>query len=523
MEEGDIEKRKDSWKKRLSSLVKDNYDKIFIVILIVAFIIRFLIFLKTAQQPLWWDEADYLSASKKWALGLNIGDIWYYRRGFLWPAIGTIFFGLGIGEIGMRFLVVLLSTGIVALTYFVLTKMFDKKLALLASLGLTFSWISLFFTGRVLTDIPATFFLLASLLFFWKGYVLKEGNKFLYLFGVFFALSLLVRFQFAMFAIPFFVFILLRDKGKFVKNKHLWIAVGLAFAVLLPFFILYWMHYGNIFTDILAHYFGVSGISSTEAVHRTTANLFVYFLDLPYMLTTSILILFIAGIFLFFQDMVLGIDKILKNEEIQKKFFIFLWIIIPFFVLGYITDYIEQRYILCTLPFLLLIASTPLIKLGNLVNKYYPKLSKRTIYIISILLLLFLLVVPLGNVASNYSSANSLVDSKLTSYKEIQQAGEWIKANSNPLDIVVTQSRPQMVYYAERSVQESNASFFDNESAFEEMINGLKPRYLVLSAYEQSPAWLYVYPQNHSDSMTPVKVYSQAQQPVVIVYEFIKF
>jgi hypothetical protein len=523
--EKEIEQGKNSLKKKFSSLIKDNYDKIFIVLLVAAFIIRILIFIKTMNQPLWWDEADYLATAKRWGLGLKIDDIWYYRRGFLWPAVGAAFFFLGIGEIGMRFLVVFLSTGIVALSYFAISKIFDKKSALLVAIGITLSWISLFFTGRVLTDIPATFFLLLALLFFWKGYVLKEGNKFLYLFGIFYACSLLVRFQFAMFALPFLVFIFTREKFKFLKNKHIWITVGLAFAVLLPFFILYWMHYGNVFTDILSHYFGVSGVSATAPIQRTTSTLFAYFKDLPYILTGSynltapIFVIFIIGIFIFFQDMVLGIDKIFKNEEIQKKFFIFLWIIVPFLVLGYITDYVEQRYILSTLPFLFLIAVSPFVKLGDIINKYSSKISKKKAYIFSIILLLFFLIVSLGAVPSNYAWSNSLIDNKMASYLEIEQAGLWIKANSNPGDLILTQSRPQIVYYAERSVEKGEVDFSANESYFNEVVQELKPKYMVLSSYEQSQPWIYSYPQNNTQLLIPVQAYP-SDKPAVIVYEF---
>jgi len=518
--EEDLEKRKNKLKNKLFSWVKDNYDKVLIILLIVAFVIRILIFLKTANQPLWWDEGDYLSAAKKWGLGLNIRDMWYYRRGFLWPAVSAIFFTLGLGEIGLRFFTVLLSTGLVALSYFIIAKMFDKKTALLVSIGMAFSWISLFCTSRILTEIPATILLLLSLLFFWKGYVLKQGNKFLYFFGVLYALSLLVRFQFSMFAFPFLVFIFTREKFKFLKNKHIWITVGLVFVVLLPFFIMYWTHYGNIFTDILSHYFGVQGVSNNAGyLERTSATLFNYFKDLPYMLTKSIFVLFILGVFLFFQDMIFGIDKIFKNEDIQKKLFVFLWIVVSFLVLGYITDYVEQRYILPTLPFIFLVAISPLIKLGDILNKYYQKISKRTAYILSVLVLLLLLIFSFGNIQSNYSWANSLIDMKLSSYSEIRQAGLWIKDNSNPEDVIISQSYPQITYYAERSTYSPNYKG-TGISGLEEMINELKPKYYMLSAIERSEDWTYTYPQNNSD-LVPVWIYPQdSQQPSLIIYEF---
>jgi 4-amino-4-deoxy-L-arabinose transferase-like glycosyltransferase len=180
-------------KSRLFGWIEDNYDKLFLAVLILAFILRIWIFTKTYQQPLWWDGADYLSTAKRWGLGLDIRDIWYPRRGFLWPLIGAVFFKIGFGEIGIRFLEVLMSTGIVAISYFIIRDMFNKKLALLTSIAMTSSWILLFFTGRPLTSIPATFFLLFALFLFWKGYFLKQGNKFIYLFSFFCALSVLTR------------------------------------------------------------------------------------------------------------------------------------------------------------------------------------------------------------------------------------------------------------------------------------------------------------------------------------------
>ncbi len=518
--EEDIEKRKKTLKAKLFSWVNDNYDKLLIFIVIAAFIIRLLIFLKTAHQPLWWDEADYFSTAKEWGLGLNIGDIWYYRRGFLWALIGAVFFKLDLGEIGVRFLVLLMSTATVFLSYFITAKMFNKKLAILVSIGMLFSWIPLFLTGRILTDIPATFFLLLALLFFWKGYVLKEGNKFLYFFGVFFALSLLIRFQYAMFAFPFLVFILLREKTKVVRNKHLWITLGLFILVLVPFFVMYWSHYGNIFTDILGHYFGVQGVSETGAyTQRTASTLFSYFKELPSMLSKSIFFLFIVGVFIFFQDLLLGLDKIFKNEEIQKKFFIFLWIIVPFLVLGYITQLVEHRYILATLPFLFLIASVSLTKIGDMISRNSQKVSKKTIFIFSVIVLVLLMIISFGaNAPSNYSSSNTMIDSKLTSYIEVQQAGEWMKANSEPADIIISESRPQITYYSERTTY-GLGQLGPNETAFQENLSRIKPKYLMLSSFEYHEQWAYAYPQNHNSTMIPVQAFYQGEQPVVVIYQ----
>ena len=532
-----IKERGGRLKTKLFGWVKDNYDKLFLVILILAFIIRLWIFFKTKDQTLWWDAADYLATAKRWAgVNFNLIDMWYYRRGFFWPLFGAIFFKLGLGELGIRFFIVLFSTGIIAVSYFLIKEMFNKKLALLVSLGLTFSWIYLFFSGRPLTNIPATFFLLTSVLFFWKGYVLKEGKKFIYFFGLFFALACLTRMQYLMFAIPILALVFTQEKFKFLKNKHLWIAVGIFLIIFVPQLIMHWQHFGNPILDLTNYYLGIEGISQTGQVGvqlAKTSDLFVYFTNLPYLLDgnpnantrtinslftiSPIYILFIIGFFYFFADLFLGFDKIFKNKEIQKKFFIFIWIISTFLFLGYMTPHLEQRYMMQTLPFLFLIAVYPLKIINNfLIKQFKLKESNR---IILLILLLTLLLIP------NFLFANSLIESKKTSFMEVKLAGEWIKENSNPEDLIVSNSLPQIAYYSERSTYPYDLAYrrdihHGNETDFDEFVESKKPRYLILSNLEPHEDWALQLPVKYPESLIPVQVYTQGEQPVLVIYEF---
>jgi 4-amino-4-deoxy-L-arabinose transferase-like glycosyltransferase len=519
-DEKEIEKRKSKLKKLFFRWIKDNYDKVFVAVLILAFIIRLWIFFKTMDQTLWWDEADYLATAKNWGLGLNINELWYYRRGFFWPIFAALFFKLNLGEIALRFSVVLFSTGIVAVSYFIIAKMFNKKLALMTSIGMTLSWIILFFTGRVLTDIPAAFFILLALLFFWKGYVLKEGNKFLYLFGGFLALAIMTRMQMLMFVPPFFIMILLKEKFKFIKNKKLWITLGIFVLILLPNLIVYSQHYGNPVTDILRYYGSANWVSSStgETGEPTPlSDLPRYFLDLPYSLTNYIFVLFIIGIFFFFADAILGIDKIFKNEEVSKKIFVLTWIISSFLALGITSAVVEQRYITATLPFLFLISASAIIGVGNLIKKN-TKIKEKNVIIFSVIIFALLLV-------PSCIFGFDLTDNKQTSYLEVKEAGLWIKDNSNANDLVVSASLPQTEYYSERSTYPFDLSYRRdipkaNQSEFDNFIRTKRPKYLILSAFEYHEQWQYDYPQNHSNIMTPVKVYNQNNQPVLVIYQF---
>src|SRR3989344_1951324 len=144
-----------------------------------------------------------------------------------------------------KYFLVVLSTGFVGVSYFLIKDMFNKKLALLVSVLLTFSWVFMFFSGRPLNNLPASFLLLTSVFFFWKGYVLKKGNKFIYLFGLFFAITCLTRMQYLLSAMPLIIFAFIRERHKFLLNKHLWIAVGIFALIFIPQFYMHWQHFGN--------------------------------------------------------------------------------------------------------------------------------------------------------------------------------------------------------------------------------------------------------------------------------------
>jgi len=527
-----ITQRRNKLKNFFFGWVEDNYDKAFIAVLIVAFAIRFIVFLKTMDQAIWWDAGDYLATAKRWA-GINpyFIDLWYSRRGLFWPFFSSLFFRFGLGEIGLRLAVVLFSTGIIFVSYHLIKKMFNKKLALLVSIGLTFSWIFLFFSGRPLTNLPATFFLLTALLCFWKGYVLKEGNKFIYIFGAFFALACLTRMQYVTFTLPLLVLVFTKEKFKFLTNKHLWIAIGIFLLIFTPQFVMHYQHFGNPIADLATYYLGVGGSETGEVGVQLakTSDLFVYFTNLPYILDgnnkgysslfalSPIYILFVIGFFYFFFDMFLGIDKIFKNPEIQKKFFILSWIVITFLLLGYIAPHLEQRYIMQTLPILFVIAIHPLILLEKFITKQF-KISKTLAFILIITVLIICLY-------SNLAFGNLLIDSKKTSYLEVKLAGEWIKENSNISDTVVGGSWPQLTYYSERAVYPYHGKYrrefsMQNETALEEYIEKNRPKYLTASIFEVEEDWIFEFPQKHADMLVPVKVFYQGDKPVLIIYEF---
>lgn len=120
---------------------------------------------------------------------------------------------------------------------FILAKeMFNEKVALYSSLFLTFLPLHVMYSGKILTGVFSTFFIILSVLCFWLGFE-KGKSKYKLLFGIFLGLSLLARYT-LLWVIPIFpLYLIIKNRGvSFLRDKFLWSSVGLFLLVLLPWF-----------------------------------------------------------------------------------------------------------------------------------------------------------------------------------------------------------------------------------------------------------------------------------------------
>src|SRR5690606_13942528 len=87
-------------------LRKDNL--VIALIVIFALGIRVFFFVETFDQPLWWDEAEYLSTAKHWAFDVpyNVNP----QRPPLFSLISALTFAGGFGEGFIKFFYVLLPS-----------------------------------------------------------------------------------------------------------------------------------------------------------------------------------------------------------------------------------------------------------------------------------------------------------------------------------------------------------------------------------------------------------------------------
>lgn len=492
---------------KINKLIKDKYLLILLGILIFAFILRIWVFSITINQPVWWDEADYLSEAKRIGLRLeHVRNLWYYRRTFFLPLFWGFIYRLGGIETTLRFTEFLFSFLAVIFTYLVGKEIFNKEVGLVAAFGMSICRIHLFLTGRLLTSLPATTLFLVGLWLFWKGYFKKQKCWFIWLSGLFIGLAIFVRFALFLSLVPFIILVLLKEKLKLWKNKHIFIFFLIIFLILTPFFIKYVEHYPEGVKDFIRHYTGIGKKEEPLEIpnYMKLRGVWAYFKNIIVNTSWPLFIFFLIGCGLFI-DLVLGYDLIFKNKELIKLIFILFWILPPLIYHGWFSEYVQERYLMWTYPAIFMLVGVGLLKMYRYGCKYNKRLS-------SISLVLILVIAAYSQI----SAANNIITIKKNSYLEVKESSLWIKNNTNPGDVVLSQSSPQTTYYSERKVY----GYDKNKEEFEKKLSELNPKYAIVSIFEHHPDWLYSYFEKNKDRFTPIKVYRWRDKPVLIIYKF---
>ncbi len=500
---------------RYKTLLKNKWTILLILILLFSFGARIWVFNMTKDQAVWWDAADYLTGAKVIGKQLDINYQFDDRRPFFLAAFwGAIYF-FGGEEIALRLTELIFSIVGVYLSYLVGKKLYNEKIGLISAFGMGVFWIHLFFTGRLMTGVPATTFWLAGLYYFIRGYINKEGSKYIYISGIFFGLMMFTKANFVLGLFALLAYLLLTEKLNFLKKKELWIMCLVILLILSPFIIFVQQQMGNAFVGITG--VGEGRFLQKEAEPPGTA--FVrYIAFFPTYLQWPFLVLFLIGCYMLL-EMVLGFDLLLKgkSKKLKKTLLLILWCGAYFTLFGFLVQpMIEPRYLMPIFPAIFMIMGHGVLKVYDLIKKY----NKEVALVVVFGLLLF------GGY-SQLKYTNNAIRSKVDSYLPVKEAGLWIRANSDSNEGVASASLPQTWYYAERSVVPFSAhgTTLDDVTIemFEANLSYYNVNYIMVSVFEPMvPEWSFTYCTDRPNEWEPVNGWfaDEAQtQPLLIIYK----
>lgn len=494
-------------KQKIKQFLDDRTNLLFLAVFFLGLVLR-LKYL-TINQAVWYDEAEYLSTAKNWAFGVPYQL--HYVRPPLLPFLWTVFYKLGFGELTFRIILLFFSLAGIWLTYLIGKDLFNKHVGLIATALTSFHYLNLFYSARLLTDIPSFTLWLFVVYFFLQGYINKKGI-YLYLMGLTFALAILMRFPSGSLGVVFLAYLLLTRDFSFLKNKKLWMSIIIFFIIFIPYVIWYYTTYNRIpIVGASAFYTHQILLSKSLSFMPTIfMSPIPYISDLFPQLGQFFIVALLAGLGVIAFNTVLGWDLLKTDEKLKKQLFTLLWIMVTFSYFAFYAGLVEDRYFFCIFPACFMVIGWVFTRLGDALKKDYKFLG---------VALIILIIVIAGYKQIVY--ADQLIKIKASSYIQFKYGGEWMKANSQEGDSIVSSGGPMIVYYSERKCFDDWLKS-ENETEFYKNLLKERPKYMVLSAYEGSPPWSYSWPQNNPDKAVPVQAYffdAERTQPAVIIYQ----
>jgi len=309
-------------------------EKPLLYILTISLVIRVLFLL--VDYPLWWDSHVYVNMGKYIFSGGELG-IWESFRPLTHPFLLGIFWKLGLDPIVMgKILDTIFSLTAIFLTYKISDKIFNKKIAIFASLIFSFTPVFILMNGLILTEPLA---ITLGLLGIW--FVIKEANMpNLFLSGLFLGLSFMTKFPQGILFGAVGLVLLVKKEKIFLKLRNL-LVYSLGFLmVVIPFLIFNFQRYGDYFAPFTAGSWIV-----TTATWLYDTGFFFYFTN--FFIQTPIYLFFFWYLYHFIK---------LKRWKNYSKLLI---ILIPVLVLAYFL-YVprkEVRYLTTILPFMAMVVA----------------------------------------------------------------------------------------------------------------------------------------------------------------------
>lgn len=493
----DEKERTEIIKEKINNWIKKPENALLIILLIFSLAVLLYYFNLTKDQTLWWDEAEYMSTAKHWAF--NVPYEINAQRPPLIPFLAFLLFKLGFGEISIKFILEIIPAFLVVLfTYLLIIEMYkDKRIALIAALITSVSWIHLFYSMRFMTDAIGLLAGILAFYCFWRGYMNDKGKIYIWLIGIFVSLSFLSRLIGVLYGVLIVLFLVLTMQFKFLKNKHMWISFLISIATISPYLLWCYYHFG----DALAFRSGYGGTIYSKLgwwmligfPEDRTQSLVYSYPEFVFFLA------FLIGIITLL-PMLLSLDRIIlkKDRTFYNDFFILLNVVFTLAFFIYFLRQGENRWLIMMSVGIFTISAKGILLISDFAEKNLGK-------IISILVIIALLS---GGVYYELKHADTIIKMKIPSYSEVKSSALWIHDNSGESDSVMTLSIPEMTYYTERKVYEYNNK---NLSEVKEIIRKNHPTFFTFSpVYETHMLkqdiipWLQENSQSQGSLFVPV-------------------
>jgi 4-amino-4-deoxy-L-arabinose transferase-like glycosyltransferase len=482
----------------------DNPHKMLIgAIVFIGVCLRLYFYNVAKYQAHWWDSLAYGGLAKNMILGLWADNAFLAHESIirppLLPWVWSVLLRFGLSDAStILFLEILPSIFIIWFVYLIAKELYDDRIALISAFIASFSWVFLFYSLRIMTDIPSLLFSLISIYYFIKSYENLKTKEFA-LSVAFLALAVITRYSYGLVAPVYIIFLAVVHRHHFLKNKNFWIG-GLTGAIpLVLFFVFNLFKYGSLLP--------ASSVYSQSASEKASVAFYVFGF-VPYILQNILWIAFLLGVFLVIWEVYVGFSEISKIKRVRSNVFSLLLLFAVFIFYVAIIRAAEDRYLMTAMPFMFMFAGLALMEIYKMLSKYSNKVA-----------IVLVLTILLFGAYSQFTFGKTLIDNKKESYKQMKEAFEWIKDNTEESALIGGEGvDPYVIYYSERKV-----ALNYNASDLQKYSKGAD--YMVLHRFEyQTEKMVNYVNENTGQDKIFIPLYAvffdvEQKNPAVIVYK----
>ena len=353
----------------------------------------------------------------------------YYFNGYpgdvppILPFFLALFIGI-FGENGIYLVVPLFSIIHTILCFLILEKRVSTELSFLGSLYVFFTPIIFYDSINVIREIPLLTFVMASyLVFLWKDDSYKKHA----LLGILSGIAFLTKSVGVIYTFPIIVYYLIK------MNKKVAINILSSVLIVLPWALWSYSHFQTPFVSHSAYLLPQMGSNITTFFTRT----------LP---------IFFLGSFL--PILPLSILGIKKSE---KTFLLFGFFV---FLSAFVWPVQEARYLLAGYFLLVYLALL-----------YLKDKRKNKVLAFMVIAVLF-----------QFGATVTILKTNVVSYGLLDEAGHWLKDNTDEDSKVVAQSYRQIYYFSHRKTYQIP----QDPSMFKRTLERCKIEYVVIDSYEKT-------------------------------------
>ncbi len=389
----------------------------------------------------------------------------------------------------------------VVVVFFIGKELFNRWAGIAAAAFLMFDPVHMFYSTRILTDVPGTFFVTLTL-YFWVRTEQRDEDWSFYATFAAGALTILTKMNGIVVLPALFVYYLWKEGKELFLQRRYWYAffttagiysiweirtfLTLGFSPLMENFLTNYLAFaepggigsgggggGKLFADI--------GVVEGATSHITS---------LPVTLGVPALILFVTG---------LVIAYIYRDDRLTIPA---IYMVVTFLVLS---SKGLNRYFLPFIPMALVVAGYGADRVRGMVANWNERAGRAAIGILLIVSVFFM-----------FQSSAALISASAPGFVGLDEAGRWVDENAAEDAKLVAGSVHQMRFFSKRWV--TGAGRFKSAEDIDPYMaeNGID--YVEVDRWEETQPQAFVQHVQQSDAYVPVHAVRQNGNPVVVIY-----